>query len=161
MQHLHAYWRMEYIEAPKDAAFGNPFRELPRLGDDRAALILHRSKLTFLLLNKFPYNAGHLLVVPFREAADLPDLLPDERTDFFETLVLGQDVLRRALAPNGFNIGINLGSAAGAGIPQHLHAHIVPRWNGDTNFMPVVGKTRVLPEALGAMWERLRSFCPS
>jgi ATP adenylyltransferase len=160
MQHLHAYWRMEYIEAPKGVAFGNPFHDLPLLNDDRAALILHRSTLTYLLLNRFPYNAGHLLVVPFREVPDLPDLTAEERVDFFETLILGQEVLRRGLNPNGFNIGFNLGTAAGAGIPRHLHAHIVPRWTGDTNFMPVIGKTRVLPEALDAMWTRLRSFCP-
>lgn len=160
MQHLHAYWRMEYIEAPKGEAFGNPFKELPLLGDDRAALIIHRSTLTYLLLNRFPYNGGHLLVVPFREVADLPALTAEERVDFFATLILGQEILRQAMRPDGFNIGFNLGSAAGAGIPCHLHAHIVPRWSGDTNFMPVVGKTRVLPQALEALWVRLREFCP-
>jgi ATP adenylyltransferase len=155
MQHLHAYWRMEYIEAPKGPSFGNPFRELPLLNDDRAALIVFRSTLTYLVLNRFPYNAGHLLVVPFREAPDLADLTTDERVDFFNTLIAGQDILRRALKPDGFNIGFNLGSAAGAGIPGHLHAHIVPRWNGDTNFMPVLGQTRTLPQALDSTWERL------
>lgn len=160
MQHLHAYWRMEYIETPKGPAMGDPFRELPRLNDDRAAFIVHRSSLTYLVLNRFPYNAGHLLVVPFREVPDLPGLTPDERRDFFDTLVFGQELLQRALRPDGFNIGFNLGSAAGAGIPGHLHAHIVPRWNGDTNFMPVVGQTRVLPQALETMWQRLREFCP-
>jgi ATP adenylyltransferase len=160
MEHLHAYWRMEYIEAPKGPAFGKPFGELPLLGDDRAALIVHRSRLTYLLLNRFPYNAGHLLVIPFREVADLPELNPEERVDFFDTLTLGEELLRRALRPDGFNIGINLGSAAGAGIPGHLHAHIVPRWSGDTNFMPVIGGARVLPQALDALWSRLREFCP-
>jgi ATP adenylyltransferase len=157
MQHLHAYWRMDYIQAPKGAESGNPFRDLPQLGDDRRALIVHRSRLTYLLLNRFPYNAGHLLVVPYREVADLPGLTTEERTDFFATLVFGEELLRRTLRPDGFNIGVNLGSAAGAGIPGHLHAHIVPRWNGDTNFMPVIGATRVLPQALEALCDRLRA----
>lgn len=160
MQHLHAYWRMEYIEAPKGPATGNPFRDMPLADDDRATHIVHRSSHTYLVLNRFPYNAGHLLVVPFREVADLPGLTAEERADFFNELILGEEVLRRALNPDGFNIGLNLGSAAGAGIPQHLHAHIVPRWSGDTNFMPVLGETRVLPQALDMMWKRLREFCP-
>lgn len=161
MQHLHAYWRMDYIQAPKGPEQGDPFAALPRSGDDRAALIVHRSTHTYLVLNRYPYNAGHLLVVPLRPVADLPELTSEERVDFFNTLIFGEELLRRAVAPDGFNIGLNLGSAAGAGIPQHLHAHIVPRWNGDTNFMPVVGNTRVLPQALDGMWARLREFCPA
>ncbi|RME70797.1 MAG: HIT domain-containing protein [Verrucomicrobia bacterium] len=161
MQHLHAYWRMEYIEAPKEETkFGKPFSEMPALNDDRATHILYRSSHTYIVLNRFPYNAGHLLVVPYREVADLGELTADERVDFMNTLILGEDILRRALKPDGFNIGLNLGAAAGAGIPKHLHAHIVPRWQGDTNFMPVLGDTRVLPISLDAMWERLRQFCP-
>ncbi len=160
MEHLHAYWRMEYIATPKGPGTGNPFRDMPLAGDDRAHLIVHRSTHAYLVLNRFPYNAGHLLVAPFREVADLPDLTADERADFLETTILGETILRRALAPDGFNIGLNLGTAAGAGIPRHLHLHIVPRWSGDTNFMPVLGETRVLPQALEAMWLRLREFCP-
>lgn len=161
MQHLHAYWRMEYIEAPKGPATANPFLEMPLLNDDRAAGIVYRSTHTYLVLNRFPYNAGHLLVVPFREVPDLPGLNAVERADFMDTLITGEAILRQALRPDGFNIGLNLGNAAGAGIPRHLHAHIVPRWNGDTNFMPVVGQTRVLPQALETMWSRLREFCPA
>jgi len=160
MDHLHAYWRMEYIEAPKDQTFGNPFTEMPARGNDKAVHILHRSRLCYLVLNRFPYNAGHLLVVPFREVPELADLNTAERADLMDTVVLGQDILSRALRPDGFNIGLNLGAAAGAGIPRHLHVHIVPRWNGDTNFMPVLGRTRVLPQALDSMWARLREFCP-
>jgi ATP adenylyltransferase len=160
MEHLHAYWRMEYIAAPKGPAFGNPFRELPLQGDDRAALIVYRSTHSYVLLNRFPYNAGHLLIVPFREVGDLPALSTEERKDFFDTLIFGEELLRQALRPDGFNIGFNLGMAAGAGIPVHLHAHVVPRWNGDTNFMPVVGNTRVLPQSLDTLWARLREFCP-
>mgnify|MGYP003575909794 CR=1 FL=1 len=158
MQHLHAYWRMEYIETPKGPSFGNPFRELPQLADDRSALIVHRSSHTYVLLNRYPYNAGHLLIAPFREVADLPALTAEERVDFFNTLIEAESLLRRALNPDGFNMGINLGTSAGAGIPRHMHAHIVPRWCGDTNFMPVIGSTRVLPQSLDAMWCRLREY---
>jgi ATP adenylyltransferase len=161
MDHLHAYWRMEYIKAPKPPDGRNPFSVITKLGDDAAALIVHRSEFSYLVLNLFPYNAGHLLAVPFREVPDLELLEPAERVDLFEEIVLGKRLLTAALKPNGFNIGFNFGSAAGAGIPQHLHAHIVPRWSGDTNFMPVIGQTRVLPEALSAMHKRLVDALPA
>ncbi len=157
MQHLHAYWRMEYIEAPKDAPGANPFAALPKLGDDRAALIIHRGTGHYIVMNRFPYNAGHLLVVPYREVPELEDLTTGERDELMALIVFGKRVLQTALRPDGFNIGFNLGAAAGAGIPKHLHAHIVPRWSGDTNFMPVVGQTRVLPQALTALYDRLRA----
>lgn len=160
MEHLHAYWRMEYIEALKGPGDRNPFSSLPKLGDDAAAFIVHRSEHCYLVLNRFPYNGGHLLAVPFREVAELELLTSDERTDLFETIVLGKRLLGAALNPDGFNIGFNFGSAAGAGIPSHLHAHIVPRWGGDTNFMPVIGNTRVLPESLKGMYDRLRAVLP-
>ncbi len=151
---------MAYIEAPKSPGNGRLFRDLPAQGNDRAALILHRSRLSYLVLNRFPYNPGHLLAVPFREVDVLADLTPAERADLMDTIVLGQEVLRAAVKPDGFNIGFNFGSAAGSSIP-HLHAHIVPRWNGDTNFMPVVGQTRVLPQALQSTYDRLRAVLPS
>ncbi len=157
MQHLHAYWRMEYIEAPKDAPGTNPFAELPKLGDDRSARIIHRGTGSYIVLNRFPYTAGHLLVVPFREVPELEDLTVEERHELMELIIFGKRILHAALKPDGFNIGFNLGAAAGAGIPKHLHAHIVPRWNGDTNFMPVVGHTKVLPQSLAAMYDRLHS----
>jgi ATP adenylyltransferase len=150
---------MPYIEQPKPASGGdNVFARLPLLGDDRAALIVWRGPHTYLVLNKFPYNAGHLLAIPFREVAELRDLSAPERVDFLDSLIKGQDILTRALSPDGFNIGFNLGRAAGAGLPRHLHAHIVPRWNGDGNFMPVIADTKVLPVALDTLWERLRPF---
>ncbi|MFZ5494804.1 MAG: HIT family protein [Verrucomicrobiota bacterium] len=155
MDHLHAYWRMEYIEAPRLPAGANPFAELPKLGNDAEALIIHRSPLSYLILNRYPYNPGHLLAVPFRAATDLTELTPAERADLTDEIILGQAVIRAAINPHGFNIGFNLGSAAGGSIP-HLHAHIVPRWNGDTNFMPVIGQTRVLPQSLEAMFKRLK-----
>jgi ATP adenylyltransferase len=155
MDHLHAYWRMEYIEAPRLPDASKPFSSLPSLGDDTKALIIHRSPLSYLLLNRYPYNAGHLLVVPFRDVTDITDLRADERADLMDEIIFGKEVLKAALKPDAFNVGFNLGSAAGGSIP-HLHAHIVPRWNGDTNFMPVIGKTRVLPQSLEAMYARLK-----
>jgi ATP adenylyltransferase len=150
---------MPYVEQPKPETGGdNVFARLPLLGDDRAALIVWRGPSSYLLLNKFPYNAGHLLAVPYREVAELADLTPPERTDLFDAVIKGQAMLGRALQPDGYNIGINLGRAGGAGLPGHLHVHIVPRWNGDSNFMPVIADTKVLPVALDALWERLRPF---
>ena len=157
MQHLHAYWRMEYIEAPREMSGGTPFTTLPALGDDTAALIVHRSPLSYLILNRFPYNPGHLLAVPFREVADLSELSAAERADLMDEIIRGKEILRAAVKPDAFNIGFNLGTGAGGSI-AHLHAHIVPRWNGDTNFMPVIGQTRVLPQSLEAMYQRLRSI---
>ena len=156
MQQLHAYWRMEYIEAPRyPPAMKRPFTELPALGDDRAALIVHRSKLSYLILNRFPYNPGHLLAVPFREVIALQELTPEERCDLFEEIIIGQQLLTAALKPEGFNIGFNLGQAVAGGSIPHLHGHVVPRWNGDNNFMPVLGQTRILPQSLEATWEKL------
>jgi ATP adenylyltransferase len=156
MQQLHAYWRMEYIEAPRyPAAMKRPFTELPALGDDRAALIVHRARHSYLILNRFPYNPGHLLAVPFRDVTALHQLDAAERADLFEEIIVGEGLLRAALKPDGFNIGFNLGSAVAGGSISHLHGHIVPRWNGDNNFMPVIGQTRVLPQSLDATWEKL------
>ena len=154
MQQLHPYWRMDYIEAPRYPATKKPFTELPALGDDRTALIVHRSSLSYLVLNRYPYNPGHLLAVPFREVVELEELNAAERADLMDIIITAQALLRATLKPDGFNIGFNVGSTAGGSIP-HLHAHVVPRWNGDNNFMPVLGQTRVLPQALDATWERL------
>jgi ATP adenylyltransferase len=158
LEYLHAYWRLPYVEAPKPEAGGeNPFADLPKLGDDRKALILWRGPLTYLVMNRFPYNVGHLLAIPFREVPTLAELTPAERADLMEAIVKAQDILTQALRPDGFNIGFNFGRVAGAGIPRHLHAHIVPRWSGDVNFMPVVADTKVLPVALDTLWERLKT----
>jgi ATP adenylyltransferase len=156
MQQLHPYWRMEYIEAPRyPATMSRPFTELPALGDDRAALIVHRSPLSYLVLNRFPYNPGHLLAVPFREVVNLEELDPRERADLFDEIILAQRLLSAALRPDGFNLGFNLGAAVAGGSIAHLHGHIVPRWSGDNNFMPVLGQTRILPQSLEATWEKL------
>jgi ATP adenylyltransferase len=155
MQQLHAYWRMDYIEAPRyPATMKRPFTELPKMGDDKAALIVHRTPLSYLVLNRFPYNPGHLLAVPFREVVDLEELSHGERSDLMEAMVFAKRLLAAAMKPDGVNMGLNLGSAAGGSI-AHLHGHIVPRWNGDNNFMPVISQTRVLPQSLEATWERL------
>tara|TARA_Y100000588_G_scaffold395287_1_gene522412 strand:- start:18246 stop:18701 length:456 start_codon:yes stop_codon:yes gene_type:complete len=151
---------MEYIKAPKDEEnWESFFATLPDSKNDREALIILREEYSYLLLNKFPYSPGHLLAVPYREAADLTQLEAMERNDLMETITKGKDLLQRAFNPDGFNIGFNLGSASGAGIPKHLHCHIVPRWSNDINFMPVIGQTRVLPQALDETWEHLQDFC--
>ena len=161
MHQLHAYWRMEYIDAPRyPAEMKRPFTELPALGDDRAAYIVHRSSLCYLILNRYPYNPGHLLAVPFRECTRLEELSAAERADLMEELVVAQRLLTAAFKAEGFNVGFNFGSVSGGSIP-HLHAHIVPRWNGDNNFMPVIGETRVLPQSLDATWERLTQAAAS
>ena len=158
MDRLHAYWRYQYVEAPKEPQ-GDVFVRLPQEQSDEKNLILRRTTHCYLMLNAFPYNVGHLLAIPFRAVPNLSDLTLEERIDLMELVTASEALLKRALKPDGLNVGINLGSAAGAGIPQHLHVHIVPRWSGDTNFMPVVGQVRVLPIALHEMWERLKQFC--
>ena len=157
MDILHAYWRMEYVTSgdQPEAENRNPFKDLPGLGDDRKALIVHRGKAHYLLLNRFPYNPGHLLIVPFKEVAEISDLSPGERLEMMDLIVFAQDLLTQAMNPGGFNIGFNLGRDSGAGIPKHLHCHVVPRWNGDSNFLSVIGKTRTLPQALDQTWEIL------
>lgn len=134
--------------------FKRPFTELPALGDDRVALIVHRTRHSYLMLNRFPYNPGHLLAIPLREITDIEELTPEESADLFAIITFGKKILKAALKPDGFNLGFNLGSASGGSI-AHLHGHVVPRWNGDNNFMPVIGQTRILPQALESTWERL------
>lgn len=159
MDILHAYWRMDYVTSGTDPVEGikSPFRDLPALGDDRKALIIYRATYHYLLLNRYPYNPGHLLIVPFRELPELADLNRDERLEMMDMIVLCQEVLNKTLKPDGFNVGYNLGKASGAGIPKHLHCHVVPRWNGDSNFLPVIGETRTLPQALDKTWEILHN----
>jgi ATP adenylyltransferase len=141
---------MEYIQANKDAGSGGcVFCDL-LAGDDDEGMdrILGRDELAFVTLAKYPYNPGHLLVLPVRHVAELEDLTTDESGAIDALLRRSVHALRAESEPHGFNIGLNLGRVAGAGIPGHLHWHVVPRWGGDTNFMPVVGQTRVLPELL-------------
>lgn len=150
MERIWAPWRMEYITQPKHA--GCIFCQA---GDDRELLILRRTPLVQVVLNRYPYAHGHLLVAPNRHTADLDSLSDAEMLELFRTVALCRDVLTRADQPDGFNLGMNLGKAAGAGVEDHLHLHVVPRWNGDNNFISVVADTRVLPEALLATYDRL------
>lgn len=158
MDILKAYWRMDYIQSGDDQERRreDTFVDLPAMGDDRAALIVHRGEFNYLVLNKFPYNAGHLLAVPYNKYPDLAEMPREERADLMEMIIFGQSLLQKAFNPNGFNIGFNIGKVSGAGIPEHIHGHIIPRWQGDTNFISVIGETRVLPQLLDKTWEHLR-----
>lgn len=155
MERLWTPWRMEYIKSGTTGE-GCIFCELPEAGDDEASLILARAEHGFAVLNKFPYNPGHLMVTPFRHVGDLADLKDEELADTTRLLRRSVQVIRDAWEPTGFNVGMNLGQFAGAGIPDHVHWHVVPRWSGDTNFMPVVGQTKVLPELLDETYAKLR-----
>lgn len=152
MDHTWAPWRMEYILNPKPqgcifCTTGN--------GPDAETLVLYRSPWSVVMLNRYPYTNGHLLVAPHRHCSDLEGLSDDEMTDLFRLMRLCCRVLSAVAAPQGFNTGMNLGKAAGAGVDDHLHLHVVPRWNGDTNFMTVIGDLRVMPENLNTTYERL------
>lgn len=127
----------------------------PAANNDREEMVLERGTSCFTMLNAFPYNCGHLMVAPYRHVDSLSALRPDEREELIRLLGRAEAVLRSAYHPDGFNVGVNLGEAAGAGIPRHLHAHLVPRWIGDTNFMSTIGETRVMPESLARTYERL------
>lgn len=156
MPSLWAPWRMEYILAANDQSrHVCIFCTLPRSQADRENLILWRGRRAFTLLNKFPYSPGHLLVAPYSHTADLDILLPDELTDLMLNVRWAVNCLGRAMSPDGYNIGINLGRTAGAGIPGHLHYHIVPRWDGDHNFMPIIAETRVMPQHLQHTYDQL------
>lgn len=132
------------------------FCEKPKEHRDRENLIVARFERSFVILNAFPYNNGHLMVAPYSHVPNLIGLTDDELAELMKVTQIAERVLRDALNPHGFNIGINLGRCAGAGIEEHLHIHIVPRWEGDTNFMPVIGETKVLPEMLEQTYDRLQ-----
>jgi ATP adenylyltransferase len=146
---------MEYIQAAKGEPEGCIFCNLPRLGDDADARILRRGELGFVMLNTFPYNPGHVMVAPFRHIGDLGSLTDGELLELGRLLQISVGALRDEMEPHGFNVGMNLGRVAGAGYPDHLHWHVVPRWNGDTSFMPVIGQTHVLPELLEESYRKL------
>lgn len=148
---------MAYIESARDEERGGcVFCALLAGGESVENRILARDDLAFVALAKFPYNPGHLLILPVRHTADPEDLSDEEGGAIFGLLQRSLRALREASDPEGFNVGLNLGRPAGAGIPEHLHWHVVPRWGGDTNFMPVVGQTRVLPELLEETYAKLR-----
>ena len=157
MESLHAPWRIEYILAPKEPADDSLFTRIAQANDDAANLIIARERTCFALLNKYPYAGGHLLVVPYKQTADLSALTDDELAELMTLTRRCVKALKQVMKPDGFNIGLNLGKVAGAGITDHLHIHVVPRWYGDTNFMPVLAQTNVLPQALTEIAAKLRA----
>jgi ATP adenylyltransferase len=154
MEHLWTPWRLSYVT--EDAAGAECVFCEALASAGAASLVVHRGARCFVLLNKFPYNNGHLMVVPTRHVGRLADATPDELQELIALAQASERVLTSAYAPHGLNLGLNLGKPAGAGVLDHLHLHVVPRWNGDTNFMSVVGETRVLPEELTQTAARLR-----
>lgn len=153
MKTIWAPWRMEYIREEKTP--GCFFCEALKSDDDRAGLVLHRAPGCVILMNRYPYTNGHLLVAPERHVGLLEELTREETADMMAGTQTAARVLKSVLNAEGLNIGINQGKVAGAGVEEHLHVHVVPRWNGDTNFMPVMADIRVMPEALLACWDQL------
>ena len=158
MESLHAPWRIQYILAPKPAPAGVAiFTRIAQSNDDVANYVLVRERRCYAVLNAFPYNGGHLMVVPYKQVPDFDGLTDDEMLGLLQLMRRCQQALTAVMKPDGFNLGVNLGRCAGAGILEHLHIHVVPRWNGDTNFMPVLAGTTVLPEALTELAAKLRA----
>ncbi len=155
MKHIWAPWRIEYIRMEKSK--GCILCEKPRENNDVLNYILYRGEKNFVILNSYPYNPGHLLVAPYRHVDNLEELADEELHEHFEIVRRGVKLLKQVFNPGGFNLGINIGAIAGAGIVGHFHTHIVPRWSGDANFMPVIAEARVLPEALAGTYEKLKS----
>lgn len=155
MKHIWAPWRMEYIAATKEK--GCILCEKPLEKDDETNLILYRGRSNYIILNSFPYNPGHLMIAPYRHLARLEDLTDEELMEHFVIVRKSVKLLTDVMKPMGFNIGLNIGKAAGAGIEEHIHTHVVPRWGGDTNFMPVLSNTKVVPESLKATYHKLKA----
>ncbi len=154
METLWAPWRIQYIKQPKPP--GCIFCEKPAENTDKENFILYRGEHCFVIMNFYPYNNGHLMVVPFRHTSDISELTSEECLELMELLALCKQALTQTMLPHAFNIGMNLGEIAGAGVKDHLHFHIVPRWSGDTNFMPILGHTKVVSEGLTETWEKLK-----
>ena len=148
MERLWAPWRMTYILGQDEAKTGCVFCIGEDSGDDAEKLVLHRGEYAFVIMNKFPYTNGHLLVAPYRHLGEIDQLSDDEALEMHRLLVLSRSVLKERCSPEAFNVGMNIGRTAGAGITDHLHQHLVPRWSGDTNFMPVFTDVRVIPQHL-------------
>jgi len=157
MESLHAPWRIEYILARKPELKEGLFTRIAQSSDDVENLVVVRDRTCFALLNRYPYNGGHMMVVPYKEVPDLNGLTDEEVADLWKLVRRCLNALTAVMKPDGFNVGINLGKVAGAGILEHLHIHVVPRWNGDTNFMPVIAGTGVLPDALKEIAAKLRA----
>jgi ATP adenylyltransferase len=156
MKQLWCPWRIQYILGPKPdvCVFCLPAHD----DEDEERLVLHRGRWNFVIMNKFPYNNGHLMVTPFRHVMNLCDLRPDESRELMELLQQCTAILQKSFSPQGINVGLNLGEAAGAGIREHLHFHLVPRWNGDSSFMAVMDEVRVVPEHLRSTYATLKPY---
>lgn len=155
MRYISAPWRADYVRKALSMK-RCIFCEAQKSRDDRSATVLYRGQRNFLLLNRYPYTPGHLLIAPKRHVADFADARLDERAELADLLQVAIRVLRASYAPHGFNTGMNLGQSAGAGVAGHYHLHVVPRWTGDANFMPLIGATRVFIEDLDATFKKLR-----
>lgn len=154
-QRIFTPWRYEYLVSDSTEG-GCVFCQAQTRGDDRSALIVHRARHTFVILNRYPYNSGHVMVVPNRHLARLSESTGEELHELMDLAARCERALDRTYRAQGINLGINLGRSAGAGIADHYHLHVVPRWSGDTNFMTVTGETRLIPEELDVTWTRLR-----
>ncbi len=154
MKQIWAPWRIEYVWMEKPE--GCILCEQPRQDNDALNYILYRGDKNFVIMNSYPYNPGHLMVAPCRHIANLEELTEEELHEHFEIVSRSIKVLRQEFSPEGFNLGINIGKAAGAGIVDHVHTHIVPRWQGDNNFMMVISDIRVVPEALAKTYQKLK-----
>ena len=154
MKRIWAPWRIQYIRAPEQK--GCIFCDKPLVDKDEENLILFRGKYNFVIMNVYPYNPGHLMVVTYRHLSKLEDMKIEERNEHYTMVSQAVGILRESTRTENFNIGMNLGRVAGAGIADHIHTHIVPRWNGDNNFMPVIGETRVMSESMTDIYKRLK-----
>ena len=146
VKHLFSPWRMEYISSPSSE--GDVFLDALNAGDDRKSLILFRGELCFVIMNLYPYNNAHLMVVPYRKLDSMIDLSKDELEEIMKVSQSSMSIIKQDLNADGFNFGVNVGKCSGAGIDDHIHFHIVPRWHGDNNFMPVIGNTKVIIQGL-------------
>lgn len=153
MENLWRPWRIEYILSDKDQ--GCIFCDKPKAQKDKENYILHRAKTCFIMLNIYPYNNGHLMIAPHRHVASFEDLDDTELTELFQMANKCTKLLKYVMKPDGFNLGANLGRVAGAGVRDHVHLHVVPRWQGDTNFMPIIAGANVIPESLDSVFEKL------
>lgn len=164
MKKLWAPWRLSYVERQRNGTSECIFCIGDDAEEDRSRLVLHRGKHAFVIMNRYPYSNGHLMVCPFRHGSDLESLGDSEIVEIHRLTELSCQALRQAYAPDGFNIGLNLGVGSGAGVDDHLHYHVVPRWTGDTNFMPVLAEVRVVSEHLDSTYQRLAQefgrICP-
>jgi ATP adenylyltransferase len=166
LERLWAGWRSEYIEGAAEGSLDpgaeSVFTRILASGlSDEDAYIVWRGERTFAILNRYPYTSGHVLVMPYREVGELEGLTPEEQSELWSAITACVVAVKAAYQPQGVNVGFNLGEAAGAGVPNHVHAHVLPRWNADSNFMTSIAEARVLPEALPTSWSKLRAAWPS